>query len=223
MRSLVIVPAYNEQALVGQVVAEIRRHGLSVVVVDDGSTDATAARALAAGATVLRHCVNRGQGAALQTGITFAIAQQVDALVTFDADGQQDAEQIQAVLEPIESGRAEVALGSRFLDIDPSLPNTRRVVLRFAAAITRWYTGLRVTDVHNGFRAFSRSAAERLCIHQDRMAHASELLEQIAAGKFRYVEVPVRVRYTHYSLGKGQKLRHSVQIVWDLFFSRLSK
>ena len=98
MRSLVIVPAYNEQALVGQVVAEIRRHGLSVVVVDDGSTDATAARALAAGATVLRHCVNRGQGAALQTGITFAIAQQVDALVTFDADGQQDAEQIQAVL-----------------------------------------------------------------------------------------------------------------------------
>ena len=111
----VVIPAYNEGKMVGEVVANLVTLGLQVVVVDDGSADNTQAVAKSAGAIVLRHVTNRGQGAALQTGIDFVLGQKASVVVTFDADGQHSAEDIPALGATVRDEGADVALGSRFL------------------------------------------------------------------------------------------------------------
>jgi glycosyltransferase involved in cell wall biosynthesis len=144
-------------------------------------------------------------------------------IVTFDADGQLDPREIAAVIAPLRAGQADVVLGSRFLKSSDSVPVFRKIILKLATVATRYYTRLRVTDTHNGFRALTAAAAQKLQIRHDGMAHASEILEQIAQHKLRYLEVPVSVSYTDYSLQKGQRLSGSVKIVWDLFIGRLTK
>ncbi len=219
MKTVVVIPAYNEAPVLSGVVKDVRTQVPHVVVVDDGSTDETAVLALRAGATVLRHSLNRGQGAALQTGIDAALADGADIVVTFDADGQMQAADIPAVVAPVASGLCEVSLGSRFLTPLNTIPKLRRLTLKAALAFTKLTTGLRISDTHNGLRAFSRSAAQSLSLRCDRMAHASEILEHIAALKLRFREVPVTVRYTPYSMHKGQKLSGTLKIVRDLLIS----
>jgi glycosyltransferase involved in cell wall biosynthesis len=176
---------------------------------------------------VLRHPVNLGQGAALQTGIEHALARGAEIIVTFDSDGQHRIEDIPALLAPLRRGEADVALGSRFLAPDQSalvqIPARRRAVLRMAAVYTRFTTGLPVTDAHNGLRAFTAAAARRVQIHQNRMAHASEILAQIASNRLRLVEVPVVIRYTPYSLAKGQRLSNALNILWDLLLGHIRR
>ena len=223
MQTCVVVPAYNEEQSIGEVVKNLRAENYAVVVVDDGSGDRTYEVAKQAGATTLRHALNRGQGAALQTGISYALDQGAEVIVTFDADGQLDPREIAAVIAPLRAGQADVVLGSRFLKSSDSVPVFRKIILKLATVATRYYTRLRVTDTHNGFRALTAAAAQKLQIRHDGMAHASEILEQIAQHKLRYLEVPVSVAYTDYSLQKGQRLTGSVKIVWDLFIGRLTK
>ena len=147
--------------------------------------------------------------------------------MTFDADGQLLAEEIDAMVNPVLRGEAEVTLGSRFLDpsrlAKSGMPRGKRLLLKLATLITTWYTGLPVTDTHNGFRAFSRRAAEAIVIRQGRMAHASEIIEQLEKHQLAFKEVPVTVRYTAYSLHKGQRISHSFSILWDLLLSRLTR
>ncbi len=209
----VVVPAYNEGPAIEQVVAELRREYPNVVVVDDGSSDETFEAAKRAAPFVLRHLVNRGQGAALQTGIDFALSRGARFVVTFDADGQHCVEDIAAMVEPILRGTCEITLGSRFLGTAENVPPSRKLTLRLAILFTRIFNGVKLTDAHNGLRAFSRAAAGRIQIKLDRMAHASELIDQITGSGLPFTEVPVRVRYTEYSLGKGQTARGAVQIV----------
>jgi glycosyltransferase involved in cell wall biosynthesis len=215
----VIVPAYEEAAAIGETVHTLAAASLRVVVIDDGSRDATAAVARQNGATVLRHVINRGQGAALQTGIAFALRRGAQYIVTFDADGQHGIEAIPALLQPILDGRAQVVLGSRFLG-GTRVPLVRRLTLKAAVIFTRLMTGLRLTDTHNGLRAFTRGAAERIAIRQDRMAHASEILDQIAAAKLPYVEVPVRILYSDYARRKGQSSLGALRIAFDYLLGR---
>ena len=211
-----VVPAWNEAPEIGAVVSALRPHVSAVIVVDDGSADATAAAARAAGADVLRHDINRGQGAALVTGMRWALMKGADVIVTFDADGQHRAEDLASLVDPVIQGRADVALGSRFLDRASNVPPLRRLLLRAAVLFTRLTTGLRLTDAHNGFRAFSRSALSGLRLTQDRMAHASEILSEIARLRLRHVEVPVTVRYTEYSRAKGQSTLGAFRVLLDL-------
>jgi glycosyltransferase involved in cell wall biosynthesis len=215
----VIVPAYCEARTIGETVRGLRALGATVVVVDDGSSDGTAPAARAAGATVLRHVLNRGQGAALQTGLQYALDHHAEFIVTFDADGQHQAEDVFTLLAPLIRGECEVTLGSRFLR-HTRIPRVRRWLLRGGVAFTRLVSGLRVTDTHNGLRAFTRRAAAALEIHLDRMAHASEILDQIAKQKFRYMEVPVEIRYTDYSMAKGQSSLGAIRVVWDYLIGR---
>lgn len=218
----VVIPAFNEQASIGRVVAEVRQHQFSVVVVDDGSTDETGEAARRAGAIVLRHVVNRGQGAALQTGIVFALLRGADCVVTFDADGQHRVEDINVVVEPIRQGRADIVLGSRFLeDCGNKIPTARRWLLRMAVVFTRLVNRVRLTDTHNGLRAFSRRAAERIELQLDRMAHATELLDQIRESGLPFCEVPVQIRYTEYSLAKGQSARGAFRIVLHYILAKV--
>ncbi|MFL6824491.1 MAG: glycosyltransferase family 2 protein [Xanthobacteraceae bacterium] len=217
----VVIPAYNEGPVISRVVSEVKRAGYAVVVVDDGSSDATAEEARAAGAGVITHPFNLGQGAALQTGIDYAVVQGAEVIVTFDADGQHRVSDIARLAEALVQERADFALGSRFLGQAPNLPPLRRLLLRAATAFTRLTTGMQVTDTHNGLRAMTRRAAAAIRLRQNRMAHASELLSQIAASGLRYVERPVTIEYTAYSLAKGQSLGDAVLILLDLFARRL--
>ena len=223
MRTIVVVPAFNEARTVSKVVREIKEEIDKVVVIDDGSVDQTGDLARQAGATVLTHFLNRGQGAALQTGINFAIKLGADIIVTFDADGQLRADEIGQITKPLLLGETDIVLGSRFLKKENEIPLARKIVLKLAIWFTRLYTGLPITDTHNGFRAFSRKAAELIEIRQDGMAHASEIIEQIKRHQLKFKEVPVTVRYSDYSLQKGQKLSNSFRILWDLIISRFSK
>jgi glycosyltransferase involved in cell wall biosynthesis len=217
----VICAAYNEATTIGGVAAELRRAGHQVVVVDDGSLDHTRDIAAAAGAHVVVHPINLGQGAALQTGIEYALGRGADVLVTFDADGQHRASDIPRLLEALRRERADFALGSRFLGQTTNLPTLRRWLLQAATVFTRLTTGLRLTDSHNGLRALTRKGAAAIRLRQNRMAHASEILVEIAQSGLRYVEVPVTIDYTAYSLAKGQRIGDSVTILLDLFAQEL--
>jgi polyprenyl-phospho-N-acetylgalactosaminyl synthase len=213
----VIIPAYEEGRMISRVVSEVKRAGYVVVVIDDGSSDATAAHARAAGATVIRHPFNLGQGAALQTGIEYGLAQGAECIVTFDGDGQHRVSDISRLTDALARERADFALGSRFLGQAPDLPPLRRLVLQAATAFTRLTTGLQLTDTHNGLRAMSRKGAAVIKLRQNRMAHASECLSQIGDSGLRYVEQPVTIEYTPYSLAKGQNIGDAVFILLDLF------
>jgi glycosyltransferase involved in cell wall biosynthesis len=204
-------------------VTEVRRAGYQVVLVDDGSPDTTADIARAAGATVIEHPFNLGQGAALQTGIEYGLTQGAAFIVTFDADGQHLVSEISRLTAALVEERADFALGSRFLGHAPNLPPLRRLMLRAATLFTRLATGLQVTDTHNGLRAMTRRGAAAIRLRQNRMAHASEFLSQIGASGLHYVERPVTIEYTAYSLAKGQNMRDAVLILLDLFARRLHR
>lgn len=218
-RTWFVIPMYNEATVVGAVVADLRKEFPNVVCIDDGSSDGSQEVARAAGAVVIQHPINLGQGAALQTGFEYALQDpELDCIVTFDADGQHRVEDARAMVERVRSGEAEIVLGSRFLDKRTKLPPAKRVVLKTAAIQSRLATGMDLTDAHNGLRAISPSVARRIHLTQNRMAHASELVHQLAKMQPRYVEHPVEIIYTDYSKAKGQSLLNAVNIVFELFF-----
>ncbi|NAZ86050.1 glycosyltransferase family 2 protein [Kineococcus indalonis] len=210
----VVVPLYQEAAVVGDVVRELRAVFPRVVCVDDGSRDGSAGVARAAGARVVRHCINLGQGAALQTGFDFVLRDPAARFaVTFDADGQHTVADARAMVQRLRDGEADVVFGSRFLDGRTAVAPVRRAVLRSAVAWTNLTTGVRLTDAHNGLRALSREALTRVRLTHHRMAHASEIVSKVGSARLRWVEHPVEIRYTDYSRAKGQSLLNSVNIL----------
>jgi glycosyltransferase involved in cell wall biosynthesis len=215
-RTWVVIAAYNEAAVIEGVVASVLGDGWPVVVVDDGSRDETAARARAGGAVVLRHAINLGQGAALQTGIDYALRRGADFIVTFDADGQHDPADLPALVGAL--AEHDIALGSRFLGSVEGASQRRMALLRAAVMMSNRLAGLKLTDAHCGMRAFRANAAPRLRITQDRMAHASELLKKVQTSGLRYTEVPIKIRYTEHSMRKGQSGFQSIRILFDYFF-----
>jgi glycosyltransferase involved in cell wall biosynthesis len=165
--------------------------------------------------------LNRGQGAALQTGISYALRHGAQYVVTFDADGQHSPADLPAMLAPIVAGEVDICLGSRFLGHSTAMPLTRRLMLKGAVIFTRITSGVRLTDTHNGLRAFSRRAAQQIDIRLDRMAHASELIDQVRNSDLPYREVPVHIRYTDYSLAKGQRSTAALRVALDYLIGRL--
>ncbi len=213
-----VVAAFNEGPAIRGVIERVITDGWRCVVVDDGSRDDTGAMAEAGGALVLRHVLNRGQGAALQTGIDYALERGAEIVVTFDADGQHRVEDIPALVAALE--HADVALGSRFLEGSAVVgaKASRRHFLRAATVASNRMSGMQLTDAHCGLRALRASAIPKLRITKDRMAHASELLRKLKTSGVRVVEVPVVVAYTEYSMGKGQSGLGAVRILFDYFF-----
>lgn len=220
-RVFVIVPAFNEGIRLERVLDDLATTGHAVVVVDDGSTDDTAGVARRYGCHLVRHALNRGQGAALQTGISFALSRGAEYLVTFDADGQHAAWDLPGLLAPLVEGRCDVTLGNRFLEARSEVPLARRLVLQGARLLTLLTSGVLVGDAHNGYRALSRRAAAALDLKQDGMAHASEIHDQIARAGLVVNEVPVTIRYSADTLAKGQRLSNAVSILWHYLLGRL--
>ena len=218
----VVIPAYNEERVIGPVVAEVRLYGYMPIVVDDCSRDATAEVARNAGAEVLRHSRNRDQGAALETGTQYALRQGAEIIVHFDADGQHRIEDIPALIEPIINQNKDVVLGSRFLGSAENIRFERRIFLKGAILFTWLFSGIRLTDSHNGFRAFNRKAATVIRIRERHKAHASEILHEIVRHSLAYAEVPVTIRYTKYSLARGESsLRRTIGVLKRLFWKNL--
>lgn len=212
----VVIAAFNEGRVIRSVVRELVAEGWSVVVTDDGSHDDTFEQARVPGVVVLRHVLNLGQGAALQTGIDYAVLQGAAHIVTFDADRQHDAADIPRLLEAMAD--ADIALGSRFLGHVEGARGPRRALLKLAVIVSNVLIGIKLTDAHCGLRAFRASAAPALRMTQERMAHASELLRQVARSRLRVVEVPVTIRYSNYSTAKGQRGFEALRIMFDYLF-----
>ena len=215
-----VVPLYNEAQVVREVIEDARRTFPHIVVVDDGSRDDSAAQAEAAGAVVVRHPINLGQGAALQTGIRYVL-ERTDAryLITFDADGQHSVADAAAMVAAARKEDLAIVLGSRFLKGPSPVGWLKRLVLATAAVVASRTTGMHLTDAHNGLRLLRRDAAEHLNLRQNRMAHASEIIRQLGATGLPWREFPVHIAYTEYSKAKGQSLLNSVNILVDLIFS----
>lgn len=218
----VVVPAYNEATTITGVVRALLEHFEDVICVDDGSSDDTAALAARAGAQVVRHAINLGQGAALQTGFEFVLRHRDSQfVVTFDADGQHDPLDAVAMVQVATVERLDVVLGSRISGGTTDQPRNRRWLLRWGVLFTRLTTGLPVTDTHNGLRVLSRRTLTTVQLKLSGMAHASELESAIASVGLLWREVPVTIRYTPYSRSKGHSNLNAVNIVYELAAARL--
>jgi glycosyltransferase involved in cell wall biosynthesis len=215
----IIVPAFNEAQVIGDVVADLRSTFPHVVVVDDGSRDETADVALLAGAHLVPHPVNLGQGAAIQTGVEYARAQPgAELFATFDADGQHRIKDLLAMLDRIAQGDADLVIGTRFTGASAAgTPPLKRLILRTAAWLSPSSRRLGLTDAHNGLRVFNRAVAEHLNLSMSGMSHAGEFIKLADENRWRVTEQPVEILYTDYSLSKGQPLLNGVNIVFDGF------
>lgn len=212
----VVVPLYNEAEVITSVITNLTQTFSNVVCVNDGSTDASAELARAAGARVVTHPINLGQGAALQTGFEYARTHHAEYVITFDADGQHRVEDAQAMVTRARSENLAIVFGSRFLD-DRTKPGLlKKLVLKTAVTITNWATKTRLTDAHNGLRVIRRDALQHIHLKQDRMAHATEIVVQLGKTRLPYAEQPIEVLYTDYSRAKGQSLLNSINIVIEL-------
>jgi glycosyltransferase involved in cell wall biosynthesis len=218
----IVIPVYNEnEAVVLRVLKDLEPLGHFLVVIDDGSDKAIKIGGVK-NLIVLRHRINLGQGAALQTGFDYALKKNADFVVTFDADGQHLPEDITSLIEPVEKGRADVVLGSRFLSPFPNkVPWNRKLLLQVARYINYLFTGVLLSDAHNGLRVFNRKALQKIRITENRMAHATEIISGIRKEKLRYVEIPVQVKYSSYSRKKGQSSWSGIRIVFDLVLHKM--
>lgn len=212
-----IVPAYNEEDKVGSVIRNLFEHTDRVVVVDDCSSDNTAQIAKDFGADILRHKINRGQGASLQTGQEYALSIGADYAIHFDADGQFDADDILPALDKMKSENADILFGSRFLDHRSNVPWLKKhLILPIGKYVNILFGSIKLSDAHNGFRILNRKALDKIVITQDRMAHASEIPALVKKHDLKYVEYPVKVTYDEY----GQRASGGFKIIYDLFLGK---
>ncbi len=218
----IVIPAYNEEKAIQNVIAEIKSAGYkNIMVVDDGSADETQKMAKEAGVVALRHKLNRGKGAATKTGIEAAKLLGADIIVTMDGDGQHDPRDIQKLTNPIIKEDCDVVLGTRLKNAK-GMPWPKILANRIGNIITWYLFGLYVTDSQSGFRAYSRHAAEVINTKGDRYEYDSEVLREIYIYKLKFQEVPIRVRYTEYSMGKIEKqgfvngVKTLYKMIWKL-------
>ena len=217
----IIIPAFNEEAAIQEVIEEVRKSGYeNIIVVDDGSSDNTFQKARESKVIVLRHKINRGKGAAAKTGIEAAKIMEAEVAVTMDADGQHNSKDIQPMVELIEKGY-DVVLGTRLRN-PAGMPFYKIIANKIGNFFTWLAYGLWVTDSQSGFRAFSKRALDCIDTKTDRYEYDSEVIREIRRNKLKYIEIPIEVRYTEYSMGKKHKqglvngLKTLYNIIWDL-------
>ena len=219
----VVIPAYNEEKVIGSVIDNLKKENLkNIIVIDDSSHDSTAKVARKHGAKVYSHIINRGLGGALNTGITAALVSGADVIATCDADGQHRTEDVKRAVETLIKEGYDVVLGSRMIN-SKGMSLSRRLLNKGANMLTYLLFGIYVTDTQGGLRVFSRSAAEKIKIKTSRMEVSSEIIKEIGRNKLRFKEIPIEVIYTDYSLAKGQKNTNAFRIIYKLLLSRIMR
>jgi glycosyltransferase involved in cell wall biosynthesis len=213
----IVVPAFNEASVIADVIADVRSVFGNVVCVDDGSRDDTGERALRAGAHVVRHPVNLGQGAAIQTGVEYARSRPgATVFATFDADGQHRVKDVVRMIDRLTAEDLDIVIGTRFADRPPErMPKLKRLLLPIVAKLSPASRKLGLTDAHNGLRVFDKTVADGLNLTMNGMSHASEFVALIGENRWRVAEEPVEILYTDYSMSKGQPLVNGVNIIFD--------
>ncbi|PIR95131.1 glycosyltransferase family 2 protein [Candidatus Falkowbacteria bacterium CG10_big_fil_rev_8_21_14_0_10_37_6] len=214
----VVIPAYNEEKNIKNVIESIKNvnDAFKIVVIDDCSSDSTYKIAAAANVSVLRHIINRGQGAALKTGTEYAIMKEADIIVHFDADGQFLASEISDLIKPIVAGEADIVFGSRFLGKSSNMPKLKKnIVMPLVRILQHLFFNIKTTDPQSGFRAFRSDAFTKLNWRNDQMAHCSEILYLSFKNKLKITEVPTTVIYNEF----GQKISGSIKIAKDSFLN----
>ena len=220
-----VIPCFNEGQVIFDVIANARQTFPNIVAVNDGSRDNSAEAIHAAGAHLVNHPVNLGQGAAIQTGVEYARAQPgAQYFVTFDADGQHQVKDVVAMVERLRTEPVDIIVGTRFAGQDNSqVPWIKRVVLKTVVMLSPRTKRLGLSDAHNGLRAFNRKVAEEMDIRMNGMSHASEIVAMIDNHGWRVAEQPVDILYTEYSMSKGQSLINGVNILADGLMARRLK
>jgi glycosyltransferase involved in cell wall biosynthesis len=219
-RIWIVIPAYNEEKNISGVILQLKEITSNIVIVDDCSSDNTREIVQGLNVKLLSHPVNRGQGAALQTGTEFALGQGAEIIVHFDADGQMQVKDIAKVIAPIIENNADIVFGSRFLVKGNNIPWAKKYFILWPAKIFNWlFTGIKLSDAHCGFRALSKNAAQKISITQDNMAHATEILDQVRLHNLKYQEAPVEILYHEY----GQKFASGLRIIRDLVLAKIIK
>ncbi len=221
-RIVIVIPIFNEEKVIGQVLEETRKHGdFILIVVDDGSVDDGFVQASAHGALTLRLRLNRGKGAAVKTGIMAANLLEPDVVVTMDGDGQHDPGDIGPLIAPILAGEADVVLGCRHLGRE-EMPKIKVLANNVGNFFTWLFYGIWVSDSQSGFRAFSKYAALIIDTKADKYEYDSKVIREIKNNRLRFCEVPVHTRYTEYSMAKPQKqgfingLRTLGRMIWNM-------
>lgn len=211
-----IIPVYNEAAVIADVVRDALCTFPNIVCVDDGSKDNSAGQIRRSGAHLVSHPVNLGQGGAIQTGVEYARSQPgAHYFVTFDADGQHQVDDVVRMIDRLRAEPVDIVVGTRFHGDTSHIPLAKRIALRTVVALSPRLRRLKLTDAHNGLRVFNRTVAEQMDIHLSGMGHASEIVEMIDTHKWRVAEEPVTIVYTEYSMAKGQSLINGVNILFD--------
>ena len=218
----ITIPLYNDEKMILKVIKSLKNKGYNnIVVVDDGSKDnGYEVVKKNTDVIVVKHIINRGQGAALQTGMEIAIEKGAKYIVNFDSDGQHDVKDLDHMLETLIEGKYDIVLGSRFLQ-ENTIPLKKRILLKGGIIFTYLLSNIWLTDVHNGLRVMTAETAKKLNIQHDRMEHASEILDKIKVLNLKYTEVPVTIHYTKYSMSKGQSIFNSINIAWKLILSKI--
>ena len=218
----VIIPCYNEAGIIRETITAVIEKGYSIIVVDDHSTDNTKEQIKDFPLIYIHHRMNMGQGAALQTGISLALKKDAEYLVTFDADGQHDVSDIDGMLHKLKEEHFDIVLGSRFLPgAGGNISAGRKLFLKAACYLNYLFTGILLSDAHNGLRIMNRHAAESIHLKENRMAHATEILKEIKKHGLKFGEFPVQIHYSGYSKKKGQSLLNSVRIFFDLVLNKI--
>jgi len=221
----ILIPAYNEEAVIGSVILRLKEAGYgNILVVNDGSKDNTARIAESAGAEVLNHIMNRGQGSALETGIKYLReTHRPDIIITFDADGQHSVEDIARLIRPIIEENFDIVLGSRFLNKKARIPLLRKAILKAGILFTSIISRIELSDTHNGIRALGKRAINSIEIYHRGMEHASDIIDEIARNGLKYKEVPVTITYSEYSLKKGQKNLGFIKMGLKILLNKIIK
>jgi len=213
-----IIPAYNEEKRIIKTINDVKKYINNIVVIDDCSTDKTYKLAKQQNITVLKHIINRDQGAALQTGNEYALKNNADIIVHFDADGQFLASEINDMIKPIINENYDVVLGSRFLGKKSNMPWFKKnIIFPLARIVNKIFFNINLTDPQSGFRALSKNALKKIKIEQDGKAHCSEILHKIFKYNLKVKEVPITVVYHHF----GQKFSGGITIIKDIIFAKL--
>ncbi|WP_297437252.1 glycosyltransferase family 2 protein [Thermococcus sp.] len=211
-RTLIIIPAYNEEPAIGSVVALAKKYG-DVLVVDDGSADRTSEVAKRTGAVVIRHPTNRGKGAALKTGFEYALSREYEIVVTLDADGQHNPDEIPLLMEPIIRGEADLVIGSRYLNgSKKEIPVYRRLGLWVLNKSTKVASNVDV-DSQSGFRALNRKALERLDLNSNGYSIETDMIVKASERGIKLMEVPISVRYDVPNRHKKNPLTHGLGVL----------
>lgn len=223
-KTAIIIPVYNEGRVVKSVIEEVLKDYPFVVCINDGSRDNSSEEILKTNAHLVSHPINLGQGAAIQTGIEYALQfPKIEYFVTFDSDGQHSLKDVDNMLRTIQKEKIDIVLGSRFLGSVENISPVKKMILKLAVKFSNKTSGIELTDTHNGLRVFNRHVANNLNITMNDFAHASEIIERIAEKKFTYQEVPVTIAYTEYSRSKGQSVSNAVNIGLDVILRKIQK